>query len=147
MIAGVCNAGRIRFIRALICLSVGGMSLGIGFHCRAEPASSAATPTPEVETAIETWFMPQLVYPGTSEWHYMTVRPLEGSMLWCGQVNAMNAARRYVGLRPFYAIVSGATVSQGQIMGARTDDPAGTIAAKLRLLCGAVAEAIPQPAN
>jgi DNA gyrase inhibitor GyrI len=59
----------------------------------------------------------------------------------------MNAARRYVGLRPFYAIVSGATVSQGQIMGARTDDPAGTIAAKLRLLCGAVAEAIPQPAN
>jgi hypothetical protein len=102
----------------------------------AAPPARADQPPPAIRRQIEDFFASQFWDPTSVDWRYANARPFLDGTLWCGDVNYTNSAHIYVGYRHFYVTVYADGVHQGAIMGGRSDDPVGSIAAKVRLLCG-----------
>jgi hypothetical protein len=102
----------------------------------AAPPARADEPTRAVRRQIENFFASQLWDMDSTDWRYAGSTPFLGGTLWCGDVNYINSAHVYVGYRHFYVTIFADGVHQGAIMAGRADDPVGSIAAKIRLLCG-----------
>jgi hypothetical protein len=96
----------------------------------------ADAPPPAVRQQIEDFFAAQFWDPQNVDWRYAGSKPFLGGTLWCGDVDYANSAHIFVGYRHFYVTVFPDGVHQGAIMAGRADDPVGSIAAKIRLLCG-----------
>ncbi len=93
-----------------------GSALCAALVCAGVHPAHADAPPPAVRQQIEDFFAAQFWDPQN--------------------VDCANSAHIFVGYRHFYVTVFPDGVHQGAIMAGRADDPVGSIAAKIRLLCG-----------
>jgi hypothetical protein len=121
---------------ALLCICV--LLAGLATAGPARGNDNAANIPIETQTLIKARFRNTFLLPELVQWKFDFTKPYPtGGIAVCGRVNYQVSTRRYVGFRPFMALVVDGRVTDHRIVpGVYAEDPTYASLAAYKVACG-----------